>query len=962
MTNYIPPPSFLGEELGPHGMEAFGSLPKGTSLTARKSRQNKPKDGAGWAPKFVVGDAPNVVRRPRTAPIRKSSGISPPAKSDSSPGVINSTPQEKISLAAPTTKGEATIRYPSRPSRTLSPSALKPRTTVAWNEHLVVVDPSVQSSCRATSSVDVRPNSKSSIVSRTKNSSQLDQATLQMRLEWSKLLINKAFDPYARMICDTDDDLPDIEALDEIADDGCCDENEDIRKIKDSMLSDPNLTEREVISFFAGLRLFQIKVNSLTAQLQGAKAMHRLAARSFVAPRPMRSTRSMVLNRSDSQAIKALDATYQTSEIANTSGREAIPISRASFSRDREGGELDNLHTDKRRDHGVESDQKALDRSFKSLRVMSIQRIRRETANEESADVRKLLEELEEAENRQKKLEKQLAQAGIVIAEDIPYAEAKEMVSKIASRMAEIGSSDVADKQLREEYFKLERDMEKYSTALQLTDEWAEEQEELEKEWEESVEDENEEALMKVRRHMPVDVRNQSEDSLSTNPSPNGRLLPRAIAKKFKRTDCLQLLRVDPSDIFPMHPSTLENMRVTGMTLTERRSLYHHLREVGSRWKAMGADKMMERKWIWFNMMKSNFKESVESWQRHVAEYGPPGNHPYATKGDPLGGCPLVGRQCPLRADKEIDYAGDYGHPVGSVYFRAEVRKFDVKIDSTAKVDGALKEKKLLERSATLKRHYKSKILQVSLANGSCELMDATMDRVEETLKKWAEEDYCGQKYADDEKRHTFNFTVNESLSELKLSAMQLAERSGLQLSGKRDCSRDIADIRSLLEISLCEEVVECAKVFMDEVETRMRNLKLLDGRILSSMKHLQSLLVELHGRNTNTLYTFGEVCPARSRRLRTCNDFVAEMKKEASLHSVGNKVSSVSKLGGARRGQKNGGSLDAIVRDNRRVLFVSVLLSAAEQPLLLHLLQANHGHKRNGGLLAAIAARDKVS
>ena len=90
---------------------------------------------------------------------------------------------------------------------------------------------------------------------------------------------------------------------------------------------------------------------------------------------------------------------------------------------------------------------------------------------EANSDVAKLLEELEEAENRQKKLEKQLAQAGVVIAEDIPYDVAKEKVSSIAARMEEIGGSDVTDPKLKEEYFKLEQDMEKYTTALQLTDE-----------------------------------------------------------------------------------------------------------------------------------------------------------------------------------------------------------------------------------------------------------------------------------------------------------------------------------------------------------------------------------------------------------------------------------------------------------------------------------------------------------
>ena len=47
---------------------------------------------------------------------------------------------------------------------------------------------------------------------------------------------------------------------------------------------------------------------------------------------------------------------------------------------------------------------------------------------------------------RIEKLEQQLQQAGISIAEDIPFVEARAEVSRIAQRMAEIGSADVVCK------------------------------------------------------------------------------------------------------------------------------------------------------------------------------------------------------------------------------------------------------------------------------------------------------------------------------------------------------------------------------------------------------------------------------------------------------------------------------------------------------------------------------------
>jgi hypothetical protein len=108
----------------------------------------------------------------------------------------------------------------------------------------------------------------------------------------------------------------------------------------------------------------------------------------------------------------------------------------------------------------------------------------------------------------------------------------------------------------------------------------------------------NEGAIKKLRRHMPAKVRNLSEVALCTQPTPNGNVLPKAIARKVKPTNVLQLLRINLEDIGLMHPSTLENVRVTGLTLTERRALYHHLRCVGPKWTAQKVDRMTEQKWI----------------------------------------------------------------------------------------------------------------------------------------------------------------------------------------------------------------------------------------------------------------------------------------------------------------------------------------------------------------------------
>ena len=97
-------------------------------------------------------------------------------------------------------------------------------------------------------------------------------------------------------------------------------------------------------------------------------------------------------------------------------------------------------------------------------------------------EVADLRSQLEASEKQRQRLERQLAQAGITIAEDIPYDVAKGKVKSIALRMQEIGSANVEvegdaekQKQLREEYFVLELEMEKYNNALLTSDEYIEE-------------------------------------------------------------------------------------------------------------------------------------------------------------------------------------------------------------------------------------------------------------------------------------------------------------------------------------------------------------------------------------------------------------------------------------------------------------------------------------------------------
>jgi hypothetical protein len=292
---------------------------------------------------------------------------------------------------------------------------------------------------------------------------------------------------------------------------------------------------------------------------------------------------------------------------------------------------------------------------------------------------------------------------------------------------------------------------------------------------------------------------------------------------------------------------------------------------------------MTERKWTWFNMMKSNFKENVDSWQRHVDQYGPPGNHPYATRDNPNAGCPLIGKQCPLKADKLIDYDGSYGFPEDEQYFSSEVKKSEVDSvsDAQQEIMKMAREKKAGQRGEALKLHYKGKVLQVSLSNGSCEAMDESMDKMEGSQEMWIKNRLSSDETPAEDSKKKEVASFNASLHSLKLSILQFAERSGMQLTGKRDANADNPDIRSMIELALCGEVIETALDFFKGIEERMDELKVKDGRMKSTIQQLRTLLEELHERNLHTMEVLGEERPGRSRKLKTREAIASEAKKE---------------------------------------------------------------------------------
>ena len=275
----------------------------------------------------------------------------------------------------------------------------------------------------------------------------------------------------------------------------------------------------------------------------------------------------------------------------------------------------------------------------------------------EAIDVREtcdaLLTQLKAANKKTLKLTNVLQQHNIPIPQDIPYVVAKQKVIEIQQR---IMGGDVSEK----EYMELYTQLEKYTTAMMASDEYHEELRQKEAAWEEQHRAQNKEALIKLRRHMPIKIRFLSEDALVQD-----HKLPRPIARKFKRTDVLSLIRKSPQDVEKMHPGILENLKTGGLTLTERRALYEHLRTIAPKW-IKSKDEMSQRKAQWYTNFKTKFKEQADAWAQHQKEYGDP---------SPTHKCNKMGMQCPFKADAQVDYSGDYGFPTGDEYEQDEVTK-----------------------------------------------------------------------------------------------------------------------------------------------------------------------------------------------------------------------------------------------------------------------------------------------
>jgi len=414
-----------------------------------------------------------------------------------------------------------------------------------------------------------------------------------------------------------------------------------IEEIKDLMRKCSNLSSREVTAFWIGFQSHNTE----------KEAPHNT-------PNPVQSPSDTEKEKLKNRLIPS--TSVQTSRLQDRSLSKTSQFDE-NLSKLMSTVKMGNT-TNNDRDRWNEAQTSISVMSTMSCRDLSIQRLKRRIAlskSKEQNNVQQLLKDLQDAQERQTRLEKQLNQAGITIAEDISYDKAKAEVARISQEMQSIGSSQATHSdpkeqaRMRQEYFVLEQQMEKYMRALELTDEYLEEQERMERAFDEDNAHDNQIALQRVWKHMPADVRQRSVQDWLETPTPNGKRLAKPFLVKFSRTNILTLLRMKPEFIERAHPCNLEQRRVTGLTLTERRALHAVLQPIAGKWRN-AKDPMTKRKWAWYCILRQTFKDHLLTYQQHVAKYGV----------DQDGCCRCSTLRCPVKANQKLNYfMEDYGHP-----------------------------------------------------------------------------------------------------------------------------------------------------------------------------------------------------------------------------------------------------------------------------------------------------------
>lgn len=471
-------------------------------------------------------------------------------------------------------------------------------------------------------------------------------------------------------------------------------------------------------------------------------------------------------------------------------------------------------------------------------------------------------------------LERQLQQAGISVAEVIPYELAKRKVSEISKRMQEIGSCEVtmddkvAQAAARKEYYILEQEMEKYHTALLLTDEYIEEQCRKEREWEDTNRQPNLDAARLLWSAIPVNIARLSEKGLMEMNTPSGVKFPSELARRLKRTNVLQLLRENPKTIAKMHPSVIEGYRTTGLTLVERRALHHVMQAPFQEWKGQQKEEMAQRKFLWYSKLKEALVLAIDKLDSHVAS---------TDKTSTDHSCDLLGGACPVRADgrSRALFGVGLGFPTVEMYLEAEIVKSDPDgAGEKARQEAQAYARELVanQRRRDLKAHYKTNVREVTLALGAMEAMDAMLDRVRSLDAVFplteASNGSANQQARQESKE------LNALLAGVRDLLQLLAKRAGISLSGKREAASDEPDARSSVETRAAAEAVEFVRWILDDVEAFLGDPTRghCNVGLQRVMKSITTLLTDISRKNSEMLANNAPPSDARSCAGNTAN------------------------------------------------------------------------------------------
>lgn len=456
-------------------------------------------------------------------------------------------------------------------------------------------------------------------------------------------------------------------------------------------------------------------------------------------------------------------------------------------------------------------------------------------------------------------LERQLQQAGINVAEVIPYEVAKAKVAEIARRLQEIGSSELvlddkhAQAAARKEYYKLEQDMEKYNTALVMTDEYIEEERRREARFEDEHYAANERALLLLRSAIPVDISRLSEQQLKTLMTPSGNAFPADLAKRLKRTNVLQLLRVDPKDIVRMHPSVIEGYRTTGLTLLERRALHVVMQRPFMEWKRQQMDEMSQKKFQWYKKLRDALESAVLSYTQHCETSGESSTD--TQLGSAPHSCKLLGLSCPVRAEMKIEklYASELGFPQHNAYFTQEV----IKSDPEGAGEKALQEAQSYaremianQRQRELKAHYKMNMREVAQAMGALEELDAMLERVKTLDATFVLPGSETEVSEDKDEQVVATNDCDALLQVCRELVLLLAKRAGICVVGKRNRENDEQDTRSPIERQAATEAVAFLCLLLEDI--REFYTKYASGSLAGTLRYVLELLEDVKEKNAS--------------------------------------------------------------------------------------------------------------